>query len=40
MNGMDVQNPVYRERDADEEARNMNQFDLEDHVCFLLFFVY
>lgn len=34
MNGMDVQNPVYRERDADEEARNMNQFDLEDHDHF------
>lgn len=37
MNGMDVPNPVYRDRDHDEEGREMNaHFDLEDHVCHLL----
>lgn len=34
MNGVDVPNPLYRERETDEEGREMNpQFDLEDHVC-------
>lgn len=35
MNGMDVPNPVYRDRDQEEEGREMNaQFDLEDHDHF------
>lgn len=35
MNGMDVPNPVYRDRDHDEEDREMNaHFDLEDHDHF------
>lgn len=34
MNGMDVPNPLYRDRDHDDEGREMNaHFDLEDHVC-------
>lgn len=39
MNGMDVFNFVYRDRDYDEEGREMNvYFDLEDYVCYLLVF--
>ncbi|XP_048772894.2 low-density lipoprotein receptor-related protein 1-like isoform X3 [Ostrea edulis] len=35
MNGVDVPNPLYRERETDEEGREMNpQFDLEDHENF------
>lgn len=35
MNGMDVPNPVYRDRDHDEEDREINaHFDLEDHDHF------
>lgn len=36
---MDVFNFVYRDRDYDEEGREMNvYFDLEDYVCYLLVF--
>lgn len=36
---MDVFNFVYRDRDNDEEGREMNvYFDLEDYVCYLLVF--
>lgn len=38
---MDVFNFVYRDRDYDEEGREMNvYFDLEDYVCYLLVSVF